>query len=98
MTATTKTTTHKIPATAPTTIAGDIGGGSVVDVLVCGFVVGKDSGVVVSGIDRRGVEVGEGLGGSEVCLGGSEVIWGSVVMVAVVVGVGGLEDEGVWVT
>ena len=92
MTATTKTTTHKIPATAPTTIAGDIGGGSVVDVLVCGFVVGKDSGVVVvSGIGRRGVEVREGLGGSE-------VIWGSVVMVAVVVGVGGLEDEGVWVT
>ena len=46
----------------------------------------------MSGIDRRGVEVGEGLGGSEVCLGGSEVIWGSVVMVAVVVG------EGVWMT
>ena len=52
----------------------------------------------MSGIDRRGVEVGEGLGGSEVCLGGSEVIWGSVVMVAVVVGVGGLEGEGVWMT
>ena len=51
--ATTKTTMHKIPPITPTAISDliDLTGGSVVDVFICGFVVG------MSGINRSGVEV-----------------------------------------